>query len=187
MAVPTPIAEPARRRFCRRELARLEAAGVLHPDERVELVGGDLIAMAPISARHAACVRRLQRLLTERVGARALVDVQQPLALGEHDEPQPDLVVLRPRPDDYASAHPEASDALLVVEVGQSSVGFDRDVKGPRYAAAGVNELWLVDLVSDEVTVYRDGYRSIRRYGRAESITLAALPSAPLAVADLLP
>lgn len=125
---------------------RMAETGVLAPDARVELLEGVIVDMAPIGSRHAAVVKRLNALLTHAVGPRAIVSVQDPIRLGDHDEPQPDLALLRPRADYYAEAAPTAADALLVVEVAQSSAAYDREVKLPLYAQHGVPEVWLLDL-----------------------------------------
>lgn len=92
-------------------------AGILSEDNRVELLEGEIVEMAPIGSRHAACVNRLNRLFSERVGGRAIVSVQNPIRLGERSEPQPDVALLRPRPDFYAQAHPGPEDVLLAVEI----------------------------------------------------------------------
>lgn len=138
-----------RRRFTVDEYHRMAEAGILGEDDRVELLDGEIVEMTPIGPRHAGGVNRLTRLFTTRLGARAIVTVQNPVVLGVRWEPQPDLAILRPRPDFYSTAHARPEDILLIVEVAETSGEADRRVKVPGYAAAGVPETWRVDLPGD--------------------------------------
>src|SRR3989441_4128896 len=133
---------------------RLGEQGVLGEDDRVELIAGRVVEMTPIGDRHAACVRRVNRLFARTLFDLAMTDVQNPIVLGEHDAPQPDLVLLKLRADGYPT-HPRAADVPLVVEIADSSVADDRDVKLPLYARASIPEVWLVDLPADRIEVYR--------------------------------
>jgi Uma2 family endonuclease len=179
------------RRFNVDEYYRMAEVGILDPAERVELIEGEIVRMAAIGSRHASCVMRTVRLLSRLVGDRATVQSQNPVRLGETSEPQPDVTLLVPRPDDYASAHPTPPQVLLAVEVSDTTAGFDREVKAPLYARAGVRELWLVDLMADRIEVYRepaaDGYRRVSTRDRAEVLQVGALPDLALAVSDILP
>ena len=123
-------------------------AGILAEDDRVELLEGDIVEMAPIGSRHAACVNRLNQLLSTRIAGPFIVAVQNPIRLGEFSEPQPDLAILRPRPDFYSESHPGPEDILLLVEVSDTSAEYDREVKVPAYGTAAIPEVWLVDLAS---------------------------------------
>jgi len=178
-----------RYRFTVDEYHRMAEAGVLHEDHRVELLDGEVVVMSPIGDPHAACVKRLNRLLGAHVGARAIVSVQDPIRLDSHSEPQPDVALLRPRDDFYASAMARPEDTLLVIEVGDSSARFDREVKAPLYARAGIPELWLVDLTAGEVSVCRQpaatGYRevSVKRRG---DLSPEALPDLVVRIDDVL-
>jgi Uma2 family endonuclease len=134
---------------------RMAEAGILREDDRVELLEGDIIEMAPIGPPHAGCVKRLNLLLVSRRQTRAVVSVQDPIRLDNRSEPQPDLALLEPRSDFYSTRHAGPDDVLLVVEVSSSSVPFDRLVKMPMYARAGVRQAWLVDLDGGGVEVYR--------------------------------
>lgn len=179
------------RRFTVEEYHRMAAAGILSGDERVELLAGDIVDMAPIGPLHAGTVGRLTALLTARLGARAVVWVQNPLLLrAEHSEPQPDVTLLRPRADFYTQAHPEAPDVYLLLEVADTSVDKDRDVKFPLYARAGIGEAWLLDVSAGYLEVHRqpgpDGYQEIHRIYRSDTVTPQALPDLSLAVDDLL-
>lgn len=179
-----------KRRFTVEEYYQMGKAGILSKDERVELLEGEIVEMAPIGSRHAACVDRLNHLFSQQVGGRALVRVQNPIRLGPRSEPQPDLTLLRPRPDYYAQAHPGPQDVYLVIEVGETSADFDREVKGPLYARAGIPEVWLIDLSEERVEVYREpipqGYRVIQQVRRGEHLTLAMFPDLNLAVDAIL-
>lgn len=124
------------------------------PDERTELIEGEIFPMAPIGARHASHTRRLLRLLTDAIGDRAIVDAQNPILLGDDSQPQPDLTVLRSRDDFYADSHPTSQDVLLLIEVCDTSARFDRQTKVPLYARHGIPCVWLVDLNDHVVEVY---------------------------------
>jgi Uma2 family endonuclease len=131
MSVPVP-----KRRFTVDEYYRMAEAGILRPDERVELIEGEIIEMAAIGSRHAAFVKRLNRMLVRGVGARGVVSVQDPVRLSELSEPEPDLAVLEYRADCYAAAHPTPADTLLIVEVADTTLGWDRGRKAPLYAVS---------------------------------------------------
>lgn len=153
------------------EYYRMAEVGVLAPDARVELIDGEIIDMAPQKSRHAAVVNELMRRLVRSVGDRALVTCQTPLRLSQRSEPEPDLMLLRPRADGYAQAHPSAADVLLLIEVADSSARYDREIKLPLYARHGVAEVWIVDL---EAGVLRQ-----RRQPQAESYAESAETVAP--------
>ena len=168
---------------------RLGEVGVLREDDRVELVDGQVVAMSPIGDSHAACVRRLNRLLTRNLADLAVIDVQNPVVLGARDQPQPDVTVLRPRADGYRQ-HPRAADVVLIIEVADTSLAYDRDVKIPLYARAGIAEVWLVDLDGARIEVYRtpsgDGYRDTRVLARGGALSPAAFPGVSVPVAEVL-
>ena len=150
-------------------------AGVFREDDRLELIEGEIIEMSPIGKRHAAVVRRLINLLTRQLGEdEALVDAQDPVVLGDTSEPQPDLALLRPSPDFYAGEHPRAEDILLLIEVADTSLAYDREVKVPTYARHGVLEVWVADLGGAGVEVYRqpaaDGYAHVERLDDPEAV-----------------
>jgi Uma2 family endonuclease len=175
MALP---AETRRRRFGIEEYFRMGEAGILGEDERVELVDGELVEMAARdpSGRHIACVNRLTEMLAEFSRRRYVVSVQNTLVLGDDGAPLPDLALLRRREGCSGDeGPPRAEEALLVVEVADTSLRFDREVKLPRYAAAGVPEAWIVDLVGRGIEVYASpgdggGYGVAARYGAGEAV-----------------
>jgi Uma2 family endonuclease len=143
------------------DFARMVEAGIFTEDDRVELIDGEVRVMSPIGPRHAAIVKRLNALLTRQVADRAIVSVQDPIQLTDYSEPQPDLAVLRAREDFYAQAHPMPADVLLVVEVAETSLEYDREEKLPRYAQVLIPEVWLIDVERETVTQYTqpDGTR----------------------------
>lgn len=128
------------------EYYRMSEVGLLARDARVELIQGEVFDMAPIGSRHAYVVNTLNKLLVRVIGERAIVSIQQPLRLSERSEPQPDLLLLKPRQDGYRNAHPTAADVLLLIEVSDSTLRYDREIKTPLYAQHGIPELWLFDL-----------------------------------------
>jgi Uma2 family endonuclease len=181
---------PTTRRFNVREYHQMAAAGILGEDDRVELIDGEIVEMPPIGSRHAACVDRLNRMFTTQLGQGVIVRVQNPIRLSRHSEPQPDLVLVRPRPDFYAASHPEPEDVLLIVEVADSSTGYDRSVKVPLYARAGIREMWLVDLERGRVEVLREpaggGYQTVQAYGPEDRLSVDALPDIQISPDEIL-
>jgi Uma2 family endonuclease len=180
----------ARRRFTRAEYHKMVEAGILEPRDRVELIDGEIVEMSPIGPRHMACVARLNRFFTRGVGDDAIVQIQGSIALEDEGEPEPDVVLLRPRADFYATAIATAEDTLLIVEVADSSETYDRLTKTPQYAWHGIPELWLVDLNRDRVTVSTGpsarGYTTTRVYRRGESLSPLAFPDLSITVDDIL-
>ena len=165
--------------------------GVLDRDDRVELLEGVVVAMPPSNPPHAAVVSQVMRALFEEIGRRAALRVQSSFHAGRYSMPEPDLAVVPGRESDYGKAHPTT--ALLLVEVAQWSLPQDWVTKRAIYAAAGVEEYWIVNLRDDRVEILRAPDRKERRYRetsiarRGERITLVALPEASVAVDDLLP
>ena len=180
----------AAHRFTVDEYHRMAQAGVFHEDDRVELIDGQVVEMSPIGPRHAACVDRLTRRLSQQVGDRAIVRVQSPIVLGPHAAPQPDVALLRPPIERYARAHPLAPDILLVIEVADTSAEYDRSIRLPLYARAGIPESWLVDLAGDAITVYRkpgpDRYGETVTLSRAGTLRPVLLPGLEVGVDEIL-
>ncbi len=189
MPMPATLLEP--HAFTVEEYHAIGEAGILCEDSRVELIDGIITAMSPVGAAHIGCVNRLTRLFVQlelESGGAFTVSVQNPVRLGPHQEPEPDVALLRPM---GTVRVPEAADALLLVEVADSTLATDRAVKVPRYAAAGIPEVWIVDLGGEKVEVYRRpgamGYAEDRVAEPGETLTLAALPDAgSIAVSDVL-
>ena len=188
-----PTLAEKQRLFTADEYHALAEAGILTEDDRVELIDGQIIAMSPIGSLHVHCVNRLNRLFTTQLyrhaPPEAIVSVQNPVRLNDRTEPEPDVVLLRPGMDQ--TRVPIASDVLLLIEVADTTLAFDREVKLPRYAAAGIPEVWIVALEEDHVDVYRrpgsDGYLEHAVLARGEQATVAALPSVgPFDVEEML-
>jgi Uma2 family endonuclease len=163
--------------------------GILAPDDRVELIDGAIIDMAPIGSPHVSAVLHLDRLFQEAAKDKAFVLVQSPIALGDHTAPQPDLALLRPRADYYRSSLAGPGDVLLIVEVAQSSLQFDRDDKIPLYARHGIAEVWLVDLNAACVARYRnpeqDDYALVDEPDLGSPLAIAALPETRVGLSTL--
>jgi Uma2 family endonuclease len=186
--------EATRRRFTVEEFHRMAEAGIFDGTERVELIDGEVVERSPIGSEHSGAVNRCNRRLTLATGERAVVSVQNPLRLGDHTEPQPDLALLRPRDDFYSSSHPGPAEVLLVIEVADTSLPYDREVKLQRYASAGIPESWVLVLADEpseaHLEVHREprsrGYRLTQRLYRGDRVTLQAFPNVEIAVDDLL-
>ena len=179
-----------RYRFTVDQYHRMGKAGVFHPDCRVELVNGEIFEMSPIDPWHAGIVDWLTDRFVTGLSGRAIVRVQNATTVDRRSEPQPDLMLLERREDFYRRAHPTPADALLVVEVANTSLSHDRRRKLPLYARTGVAEVWIVNRRADAVDVFRepspDGYRTQVRRGRGEFVAPAAFPDLRLSVDDLL-
>ena len=180
----------ARRRFTVDEYHRMGQTGILGEDDRLELLEGEILEMAPIGSRHQATVDRLNAIFSRRSADMATVRVQGPVRLGENSEPQPDITILRWRADFYASAHPGPYDVLLLVEVSDTSTDYDREVKLPLYARYGIAEVWLVVLETETIEVYRgptgQEYREVSQSRRGQDLSPEAFPRLELAVDDIL-
>ena len=161
-------------------------------NDRLELIEGEIVEMSPIGRRHAGRVRYLINLLTRRLaGDEAVIDAQDPVVLGDLSEPQPDLAVLAPREDFYADEHPRPEDVLLLIEIADTSLAYDREVKAPIYARYGVPEVWIADLEGNAVEVYREpatgGYAQRERLDAPDAaLSPRLLPRLSLTVRDLV-
>jgi Uma2 family endonuclease len=191
MAIAVPPAGTVPERYTAERYLALVDEGVLAPDDRVELLEGVIVAMAPKGVRHAAGTGLAGDALRAALGGRGTVREQNPLVLGPYSIPEPDVAVVTGRHADYARAHPTT--ALLVVEVSDTSLPQDRLTKAAIYAAAGIPEYWIVNLRDDCVEIYRAPDAQARKYVErrvarcGERIALAGVPDAAVAVDDLLP
>jgi Uma2 family endonuclease len=180
----------AKRYFSVTEYYRMAEAGILTEDDRVELIEGEIVKMSPIGSLHAACVKRLNKLLQRQFGDDAVIGVQDPIRLSDFSEPEPDVALLRPRADLYAQAHPTPDDVLLIIEVADTTVLSDRNVKVPLYARAGIPEVWLIDLPQEVVEIYarpaEGGYQVQRQARRGEQLTAETLAQLSLTVDAVL-
>lgn len=166
-------------------------AGLFPAGARLELIEGEILEMTPIGPVHASIVDRLNMLLTAVVAGRAIVRVQNPVEANPRSEPEPDLTLMAPREDYYSTAHPRPEDILLVIEVSDSTLSFDRRVKLPMYARSGVAEVWIVDVAGRAVEVCRrpgpDGYAERSVVGEGDEVAPLALPDIIVPVASILP
>lgn len=166
------------------------AAGIIQEDERLELLGGEIVETSPIGIPHAACVNRLNKLFNRLLPDEVIVSVQNPIHLDMLSEPEPDVVLLQPRSDFYAGGHPEPEDIMLLVEVADTSIEYDREQKLPRYALAGVTEVWIVDLNKKRIEMYQrpspHGYQQTTIVKGKESVSPAAFPQVTLKVSQIL-
>jgi Uma2 family endonuclease len=178
------------RRFTVTQYHQMNEAGILTEDDRVELINGEIIEMSPIGRKHSACVNRLNYLFSQLLGKRVIVAVQNPIILDNLSEPQPDISLLKPREDFYESGHPQAQDTFLLIEVADSSFEYDRDIKIPIYAANGILEVWLVDIIQQKIIVYRqpreNGYSEIKTFQRGENLDIFPFPEIKITVDSIL-
>jgi len=172
------------------EYYRMGEAGVLPDDSRVELIDGDVLEMSPIGKRHAGCVNRLNRLLNRNAGDLAIVAVQSPISVDDFSEPQPDLMLLKPRADFYSNSHPTPAEVLVIIEVADTSLEYDRNVKLPLYAGAGIPEAWLVVLSKDFIEVHSEPksgkYQKVQRLKRGKTLASSTISELTLKVDDIL-
>ena len=169
---------------------RMGDAGVFGAGDRVELIEGELVAMSPIYGPHLGAVIALSQLLVPLTIGQALVSVQNPVRLGDRSEPQPDVALLRPRSDSYRGGAPGPQDVLLLIEVADSSLRYDRAVKLPLYARHGIPEVWIVDLVGNTIETFAhpegDAYMVTGRGSRGEMLSPALLPDVTISVTAIL-
>jgi len=169
---------------------QMSEAGIFSENDKVELINGEIIEMSPIGRRHTACVNRLNSVFSQLLGKKVIVAVQNPILLNNLSEPEPDIALLKPRTDFYESGHPQPQDIFLLIEVADSSLEYDRDVKIPLYASSGITEVWLVDIYQQVIIVYRypseNGYRDIQTLSRGEKLSISAFPENNLFVDDIL-
>ncbi len=181
----------SKRLFTADEYHQMVKGGILAEDDRVELIDGEVLAMTPIGPRHGTSADRATRALILAAGDRAIVRTQGSVCLGAYTEPQPDVVLLRARADGYATRHPGPGDILLVIEVADSSLEYDRDVKAPLYAKTGIPEYWLVNLRDNVLIRHRQPeqgvYRSVDTFSSRQTLAPALLPNCSLSIDVLLP
>lgn len=190
------MAAPTLKRFTLNEYHRLAELGFLAEDDRLELIRGQIIEMAAKGTAHEACLTRLLRELPKLVSDRATLRSQSPITLLQDSEPEPDFTIVRNRADDYLSSHPEPADILLVIEVSNSSLSYDQEVKLPLYAQAGISDCWIFNLVENRLEVYSEPYQNLQgKYGYGmkrivlpnRAITLPCFPDLVLDLPKVFP
>ena len=180
-----------RKLFDSESYLRMAETGILSPGERVELIGGEILVMSPIGVRHGASVNSALRMIVRTVGDNAFIWVQTTVILDTFVVPEPDIALLKPRDDSYATKHPGVKDILLIIEVADSSLEYDTSVKLGMYAILGISEYWVVDLRNNRLLVYsdpeKDAYRVARELKRDEFVAPSALPECEFPVSAFLP
>jgi Uma2 family endonuclease len=186
-----PEVEVTRHRFTVADYYRMGEVGILAPDARVELVCGEVIEMVPIGSHRASVVERLGTLMKDSIpSAEAMVRSQNPIHLDDSSEPEPDIVLVKSRSDFYRDAHPTPAEILLLIEVSDATLAFDRLIKLPLYATARIPEVWIIDLTGNAIEVNRDagpdGYKSRTTVALDGKVSPAVFPKVRLAVKDIL-
>lgn len=178
-----------RHRLTVAEYYRMGETGILAPDARVELIEGEIIDMPPIGSPHASTVFFISDRLRDIVKGIAFVWVQNPIRLSQHSEPQPDIALLRPRPDFYRSAHPTSADVFLIVEVADTSLAYDTQIKLPLYARHGIPEVWLVDLPNRRLIIHRTptaaSFQDVQTVTDLSDVTPLLLPAVTIDLSDV--
>ncbi len=177
--------KPTRKQFTVEEYYQLSELGMLG-DGKTELIDGDIIYMAPMGTRHAGYIGRLLKIFFKALGDRVLITAQTPVRLNGRLQPEPDLSILKPRRDDYIKSPPQTQDIYLLIEVSDTTIDNDRNVKSVVYARAGIIELWIIDIEAQLVEVYRNpntnGYESIQQFRSGESISPLSFPDIVISV-----
>jgi len=165
-----------RKKFALEEYHQIIASGVLREDYLIELINGEIFEMSPVGFKHASCVKKINYLFAEKLGSKVIIGVQDPIKLNDNSEPQPDLVLLKPRDDFYANQHPIPEDIFLLIEVADSSIDYDKNFKIPIYAENKVQEIWLIDLNQNLLEVYQNPYKNyyqnITKLSNKDDVTL---------------
>ncbi|MEA5619996.1 Uma2 family endonuclease [Cronbergia sp. UHCC 0137] len=178
-----------RHQFTVQQFHKMAESGILSENERVELIRGEMIDMSPIGTRHSGCVLFLTNLLALLLGGRALINVQNPIELDEISEPQPDIALLKPRSDFYRTSHPQPEDIFLLIEVADTTVKYDREVKIPLYAEAKIPEVWLIDVNQEVIEVYRNSiqgiYQDVQHLQKNQILSILAFPDVNINVNEI--
>ncbi|MDS4027733.1 MAG: Uma2 family endonuclease [Candidatus Contendobacter sp.] len=194
--MPTPLVEQKspnlrpRHRWTVAEYHRMGEVGLLNEDSWVELIDGEIVEMAPIGSQHGGKVNRFIHMFYKTFGNQAIIAAQNPVVLGGYEEPQPDIAILRWREDYYEQAHPHVEDVLLLIEISDSTLRYDRDVKIPLYAKNGIPEVWLLDIPNRQLEIYHEPIngeyrqRDCRLTGK---IAPTLFPDAVIDLADVFP
>jgi Uma2 family endonuclease len=182
--------EVAKKLFTVDEYYRMGQAGIFHPEARLELIEGEIIEMSPVGDRHIGCVNRATALFSTRLAGKVVVSVQNAVRLSRYTEPQPDIVLARPRKDYYSTRRILPRDTFLVIEISDSTIRYDRNRKMPLYAKSRVPELWIENLQENVILVYRnpapETFATSLVFTRGQSISMAAFPEIVFKVDELL-
>lgn len=177
------------RKFTVEQYHKMSEVGILTESDRVELIKGEIVEMSPIGLKHAATVNRLNQLFYRKLGDRVLVSIQNPIQLTNNSEPQPDVALLKPRADFYETQTPEIKDIFALVEVADTTIIYDRDVKIPLYAENGISEVWLIDVNNQSLTIYcqptPEGYQTIQTLNGNQNFSLLVFPEITINVSEI--
>jgi len=176
-----PMTITTAKRFSIEEYHRLTELGFFREDDRIELIYGEIIQMAAKGTAHELCLTKLNRKLINLLGDRAMLRVQSPITLLSNSEPEPDFTLVKNRADDYLSSHPSPEDVLLVIEIADSSLSYDQEVKLPLYAESGISNYWLFNLPESCLEVYSEPYQNLPR-GFGYSMKRIVLPNQAIAL-----
>ncbi|MGD1702925.1 Uma2 family endonuclease [Dapis sp. BLCC M229] len=179
-----------RRLFTVEQYYKMLEAGVFNENERVELIRGEIINMSPMGYHHAGRLNRLNELFFLRLAQTVTIGIQVPVRLNNTSEPQPDVSLLQRRPDFYETQLPQPENVFLLIEVSDTTIKYDREVKVPLYAENNIVEVWLVNLTEKCLEVYRqptaNGYQTVQTFQKGESLTIQALPNVTFTVDEIL-
>ena len=195
--IDAPVEGPQLRQFTLDEYHQLIESGFFQPHERIELINGYLVMMSPLNPPHAATTTRLMGLFYEHLGQRCIIRVQQPVILkGPKSEPEPDIVLAKSRTDFYAQEHPGVENVLLLVEVSDSTLRYDRTTKKRDYAAEGIADYWIINLEAEQIEVYRDlylsatgeaDYKTKLKFTHGQTLAPLKFPECEIAVDEIMP
>lgn len=178
------------RKFTIEEYHNFIETGFFKPEERIELWEGEFVEMSPIGKRHASCVNYLIELLRDFLGKNVIISPQNPIVLNDFSEPQPDITLLRRREDFYRAENATAKDVLIVMEIADTTLKYDRETKFPRYAASGIQEAWLIDLENDRVEIHGEpsefGYSLVKILYRGQTAESIVLPEIKITINEIL-
>ena len=189
MVTTTRLTNPTKYRLTVEQYYKMAEVGILGTEQRTELIEGEIIEMSAIGTKHAICVSNLSELLTLRTIQIAHVRQQNPVHLSDHSEPQPDIALVKRPSNLYVDCHPTCEDIFLLIEVSDSTLKYDREIKIPLYAKAGIPEVWIANIEAQIFEVYRlpsqDGYQKIQSYSKGEVIQIELLADISIAVDDI--
>lgn len=171
-------------KFTAEQYQLMGKAGIFHPEARVELINGEIVLMSPIGLKHAVTINRLNRFLIQYIGDQGIVSIQNAIRISDYSEPEPDIVILKPRPDFYASKFPSSEDTYLIIEVADSSLKYDQITKLALYAESNIPEYWIANLERDILEIYRQPQN--KSYLKQSLIDTAGIPFAPLAFPQMI-
>jgi len=182
---------PSVRRFTVQEYYHLAEAGILAPDERVQLIEGEVLIMSPQGPRHASAITRANNCFSRLLSDNVVVRIQAPIHIDKHSEPEPDVVLAKPDPKEYSDHHPAPKEILFVMEISEATLDYDRTTKSRLYARAGIIQYCILNIKMRELEDYRDpgssGFRSKATYRANQSFSLVAFPDTEIDVSYLLP